>query len=113
MNAVPPRAWPADDPFACPMASALRRLSGKWKPMLLHMLAFEPMRFGALMRGLPGISHKVLTQQLRELESDGLIVRIDHDEVPPHVEYRLSEGGQALSPILVSLYHWAVAHSSG
>lgn len=110
MTSVPPRAWPTEDPYACPMAGALRQVSGKWKPMLLHMLAFGPQRFGELRKGLPTVRHKVLTEQLRALESDGLVVRIDHHQVPPHVEYRLSEAGKALGPILEQLYHWGVQH---
>ncbi len=86
-------------------------LSGKWKPRLLWKLYQQGVvRFGELRKQLPEISPKMLTQQLRELESDGLVTRTVYAEVPPKVEYRLSALGLTLGPILDQLAVWGVDH---
>lgn len=100
------KQWPVENPLSCPMVSALNVIGGKWKPMILHMLSERTMRFGELKKHIPPVSQKVLTQQLRELESDGIVDRRVYAEVPPKVEYALTESGRALVPILDALYRW-------
>lgn len=91
----------------CSARHALELIAGKWPMLILTALAEEPMRNGALMRRIGGVSQKMLTQTLRELERNGLIVRKDHLSVPPHVEYRLSALGRSLSGALMTLDRWA------
>lgn len=86
-------------------------IGGKWKPvMLCHLQNNGRMRTSALKRAIPTITQKMLTQQLRELEKDGIINRIVYDQVPPKVEYELSEYGQTLGKILSSLCYWGEFH---
>ena len=86
-------------------------IGGKWKPVILcHLQNNGLMRTSALKRAIPTITQKMLTQQLRELEKDGIINRIVYDQVPPKVEYELSEYGQTLSNILSSLCYWGEFH---
>ncbi|NWK85007.1 helix-turn-helix transcriptional regulator [Staphylococcus sp. GSSP0090] len=86
-------------------------IGGKWKPvMLCHLQNNGRMRTSALKRAIPTITQKMLTQQLRELEKDGIIHRIVYDQVPPKVEYELSEYGQTLGKILSSLCYWGEFH---
>jgi DNA-binding HxlR family transcriptional regulator len=106
------RRWHIENPGDCPMAVAVSMIGGKWKPIILHMLADRTLRFGELRRNIPPVSQKMLTQQLRELEADGLVIRTVHPEMPPRVEYRLSERGRTLSPILDDLYVWGQANGS-
>lgn len=98
--------WHIDNPIHCPMVAAINMIGGKWKPIILHMLSSGTMRFGELKRNIPPVSQKMLTQQLRELEADGIIVRQVYAEVPPKVEYFLTEKGASLAPILNDLYAW-------
>lgn len=98
--------WHSENPLDCPLVHAISLLGGKWKPVILHMLISGPFRFRQLQRQIPQVSQKVLTQQLRELESDRLIIRTVYPEVPPRVDYRLSEDGLRLIPILNELYQW-------
>ncbi|WP_436860838.1 winged helix-turn-helix transcriptional regulator [Staphylococcus caeli] len=86
-------------------------IGGKWKPVILcHLQNNGRMRTSALKRAIPNITQKMLTQQLRELEKDGIIHRIVYDQVPPKVEYELSEYGSTLSKILSSLCYWGEFH---
>ncbi|MDW3860725.1 winged helix-turn-helix transcriptional regulator [Staphylococcus saprophyticus] len=86
-------------------------IGGKWKPvMLCHLQNNGRMRTSALKRAIPTTTQKMLTQQLRELEKDGIINRIVYDQVPPKVEYELSEYGQTLGKILSSLCYWGEFH---
>lgn len=86
-------------------------IGDKWKPvMLCHLQNNGRMRTSALKRAIPTITQKMLTQQLRELEKDGIINRIVYDQVPPKVEYELSEYGQTLGKILSSLCYWGEFH---
>lgn len=95
----------------CPVETSLELISGKWKPRLLWKLhQSEMLRFGEFKRQLPDITPKMLTQQLRELEQDGLIVRTVYAEVPPRVEYRLSPLGATLRPILDAIAAWGTLH---
>jgi len=85
-------------------------IGGKWKSLILYHLVSGTKRFNELKRLIPEISHKVLTQQLRELERDGVLLRRDYEEVPPKVEYELSEYGSGLIGVLDFFCHWGEAH---
>lgn len=97
----------------CPVETCLEMLSGKWKPRILWKIyQNEVMRFNELQRNISGgITAKMLTQQLRDLERDGLLERKVYPVVPPKVEYRLSPFGQTLVPILDSIAHWGVQYN--
>jgi DNA-binding HxlR family transcriptional regulator len=95
---------------ACGLDVALAVIGGKWKPLVLFHLAGGPRRFGELRRLVNGISEKVLIQQLRELEGDGILTRTDHREVPPRVDYAMTDFGRTLATALVSLCAWGDAH---
>lgn len=95
---------------ACPSRAILELIADKWALLVLHALRRSPMRNGELMRLIGGVSQKMLTQTLRELERNGLVERIDHHEVPPRVEYRLSGLGHSLSEKVRELGGWAEAH---
>jgi DNA-binding HxlR family transcriptional regulator len=87
---------------------ALKLLKGRWKLMILFCLfGGRVQRFSELERAIPSISQKMLTQQLRQMESDGIVWRVTHPEVPPRVEYGLTEWGQSLCPALDALLRWA------
>ena len=98
------------NPMSCPAVEALQMFNSKWKPMLLHRLSESPARFGELQRLLKPIRHKVLTAQLRELESDGLIEREVADARVVTVTYSLTALGQSLRPVLDDLYRWGEEH---
>ena len=86
----------------------IRVLEGRWKLIILFQLFGSNIRrFSELERAIPGISQKMLIQQLRQLEADGVVARIVHAEVPPRVEYHLTKWGQSLCPVLDNLLHWA------
>ena len=95
-----------DNPLACPVVSTLGLISGKWKPMVIHILIEQPKRFGELKRMMSPISQKVLTEQLRELESTGIVQRDVFDEKILNVTYSVSDYGKSLSPVLEALYLW-------
>ncbi|WCH22422.1 winged helix-turn-helix transcriptional regulator [Aeromonas salmonicida] len=97
-------------PLPCPAYRVLRLLTGKWKPAILFHLRSQTLRFGDLRRCLPEVSQKVLTAQLKELESDGVITRTLHPDVPPRVEYALSPLGVALLPLLQQMHDFALSH---
>ncbi|ABB57728.1 winged helix-turn-helix transcriptional regulator [Synechococcus elongatus] len=90
----------------CPAEVALRVMQGRWKLLIIRELAEGVRRFSDLQRSLVGVSQKVLTSQLRELEADGVLDRTVYPEVPPRVEYALTERGQALLPVLEGLHAW-------
>ena len=96
--------------YHCPIEVVIGLINGKWKSELIWLIRDEPKRFGEIRRLLGGISAKVLTEQLRELEHDGLIVRESFPVIPPRVEYTLSEKGKSLWPVLDSLYEWGVEY---
>ncbi|MFZ6873739.1 winged helix-turn-helix transcriptional regulator [Undibacterium sp. Di27W] len=100
------KEWHTENPMACPMVLVINRIGGKWKPIILHMLSSGTMRFGELRKNIPPISQKMLTQQLRELEADGIVSRKVYAEVPPKVEYALTSLGTTLKPLLQDLYAW-------
>lgn len=87
---------------------AFRMLEGRWKLVILfHLFGRKLLRFSELERAIPGVSQKMLIQQLRQLESDGIVRRIVHHQVPPKVEYGLTDWGQSLCPALDALLTWA------
>lgn len=90
----------------CPVAATLALIGGKYKALLLWHLSGKVLRFNELRRLVPEATAKMLTQQLRELERDGLITRTVYPVVPPKVEYALTERGQSLFPILQAMYAW-------
>lgn len=94
----------------CGLDVALRYIGGKWKPILLFHLQFSPRRFGELKRLVEGISEKVLIQQLKDLTEDGILVRHDFKEVPPKVEYSITEFGRTLAQALQPLCEWGNAN---
>lgn len=92
---------------SCPSRAALEVVGSKWALLIVPLLARQPLRNNELLRQVGGVSQKMLTQTLRELERHGLVRRIDHQTVPPHVEYQLTELGQSLSEALVVVDRWA------
>jgi DNA-binding HxlR family transcriptional regulator len=90
----------------CPVATVVELIGNKWKLLIIRNLLSGSARFNELQKGLPGISQKVLTDNLRALESDGLVVRKVFPEVPPHVEYSLSDMGKTLQPIFDNMIDW-------
>lgn len=97
-------------PFVCGLDAAVAVVGGKWKPLILWALHEGPLRFGKLRRTVPGVSEKMLTQQLRELEGDGIVHREVYREVPPRVEYSLTPLGQSLNAALLPLGDWGEAN---
>jgi len=94
------------------MESALRLLDGRWKLLIIfHLFGGQVQRFSDLERLIDGVSQKMLAQQLRQMEEDGLVVRTVHPEVPPRVEYRLSPWGEALCPALEAMLNWIESRS--
>jgi DNA-binding HxlR family transcriptional regulator len=90
---------------------ALKILEGRWKLVILfHLFGGKVLRFSDLQRAIPAISQKMLIQQLRQMETDGIVRRIVHHQVPPKVEYCLTKWGQALCPALDALLKWAALH---
>lgn len=95
---------------SCPVTYCLQILGGKWKPVILYLLTQEVNRFGQMRRAILGISKQMLTKQLRELEADGVIHREVFAEVPPRVEYSLTEKGESLLPIVAAMKAWGEPH---
>jgi DNA-binding HxlR family transcriptional regulator len=92
----------------------LRMIEGRWKLVILfHLFGGKTLRFSELERAIPGISQKMLIQQLRQMESDGIVNRLVHHQVPPKVEYRLTQWGQSLCPALDALLTWAARKPNG
>lgn len=92
---------------ACPVATTVALIGSKWKLLILRNLLVRPWRFNELKKDLAGISQKILTDSLRSLEADGIITRTVYPEVPPRVEYALSELGESMRPILQAMETWA------
>ena len=91
---------------ACPVATTVQLIGSKWKLLILRNLMMRPWRFNELKRDLEGISQKVLTDSLRSMEADGIVTRTVYAEVPPRVEYALSELGETMRPIMKSMEEW-------
>ena len=90
----------------CPVTNSLKLIGGKWKIAIIYNLGKGPMRFGELKKTLMPITQQMLTKQLRELEKDGLIIRKIYAEIPPRVEYFISEKGESIMPILDAMFEW-------
>lgn len=90
----------------CAVEAAISLIDGKWKSVVLYHLLDGTMRFNELRRQIPGVTQRMLTNQLRELEEDGLIERKVYAQVPPKVEYSLSPLGRSIEPILLALKDW-------
>lgn len=96
----------------CPVATTVQLIGNKWKLLILRNLRMRPWQFNELQKSLNGISQKVLTQSLRSMEADGLIIRTVYAEVPPRVEYSLSELGETMRPILDAMEKWGNAYKA-
>ena len=92
----------------CPVATTVQLIGNKWKLLILRNLLSRPWRFNEMLRSIPGISQKVLTDNLRALENDGIITRTVFPEVPPRVEYALSELGDSMRPIIEAMQAWGL-----
>ncbi len=90
----------------CPVETSLNIIGVQWKGIIIYSLLYGKRRFNELRREMPKITHRMLTLQLRELESDGIVKRTVYAEVPPRVEYELTEFGMSIRPIIESLYNW-------
>ena len=90
----------------CPVATTVQLIGNKWKLLILRNLLARPWRFNELLKSIPGLSQKVLTDNLRAMEKDGIITRTVYPEVPPRVEYALSELGESMRPIIKALEVW-------
>lgn len=95
----------------CPVRTTLDIIGGKWKVLILYHLNAETHRFNGLQRLLPGITQRMLTLQLRELESDGIVHREVYPQVPPKVEYSLTEFGRTLMPVIQAMHHWGKTYA--
>ena len=96
---------------ACPVEATLELIGGKWKGIILYYLLDGRIRFSELKRQIGCVTQRMLTKQLRELESTGLVNRIVYAEVPPKVEYELTEEGESLKPIINALKKWGETHA--
>jgi DNA-binding HxlR family transcriptional regulator len=94
----------------CPVEATLEKIGGKWKGVVLYHLLEGVHRFSELRRKLPNITQRMLTKQLRELEGSGLVLRTIYAEVPPRVEYSLTDLGETLRPVVVALKAWGDSH---
>jgi DNA-binding HxlR family transcriptional regulator len=92
--------------FSCGLDATLRVIAGKWKPLIIYFLIQGPNRYGELKRAVRGVSDKMLIQQLKELEADGIVTRNDYREVPPRVDYTLTPLGHSLADALTPLCNW-------
>lgn len=92
----------------CSVEAAISLIDGKWKCVILFQLSRGTLRFNEIRRRVPGVTQRMLTNQLRELEADGLIVRQVYAEVPPKVEYSLSPLGRSMEPVLLALKTWGI-----
>jgi DNA-binding HxlR family transcriptional regulator len=101
-----------DNPLNCPVTRAMSIIGGKWKPIILNCIGERAIRFGKLNQIIPAISNKVLANELKELESFGLIKRKEYKELPPRVEYALTSAGKSLIPILHELANWGNTHTA-
>ncbi len=96
--------------FSCGLDATLRVIAGKWKPLIIYFLLQGPCRYGELKRAVRDVSDKMLIQQLKELEADGVVLRTDYKEVPPRVDYTLTPLGRSLADALTPLCDWGAAN---
>ena len=101
-----------DEMPACPVATTVSLIGSKWKLLIMRNLLARPWRFNELKKDLEGISQKVLTDSLRSMEEDGIITRTVYAEVPPRVEYALSELGESMRPIIKSMEEWGISYKN-
>lgn len=106
-GAAPPRELPA-----CPVETTLTLISDKWKVLILRDLLTGTKRFGELKKSIGNVTQKVLTAQLRQMEESGLVLRTIYAEVPPRVEYSLTELGYSLKPILDAMWSWGAEYQA-
>lgn len=99
-------------PGNCPVVFCMNIIGGKWKPSIMHMIRTDRNRYSVLLKNIKEISKQTLTNQLRELEHDGIIDRVIFPEIPPRVEYSITDYGKTLLPIIDSMYVWGKAHMS-
>ena len=97
----------------CPVATTVQLIGSKWKLLIIRNLLIRPWRFNELRKDLEGISQKVLTDSLRSMEEDGIITRTVYPEVPPRVEYALSELGKSMRPIIKAMEQWGITYKEG
>lgn len=102
MHGAPPATKPG-----CPVELTLEFLAGKWRPMIVYWLLGGTMRFNELQRRLGAVTHRRLSRTLKEMEADGLILRRNHGEIPPRVDYSLAPLGRSLEPVLRAMERWA------
>lgn len=96
---------------ACPVTNLILMLQGKWKNQVIFAMSLnDTLRFGQLKKEVPGITNTMLTNTLRELEADGLIHREQYNEIPPHVEYSLTEKGRSLFPVFYEMLKWGLKY---
>lgn len=96
---------------SCRVSSTLDIISGKWKPVILyHLMPDKTLRFNELKRLIPGITQRILTKQLRELEEADIILRTVYAEIPPKVEYAVTDYGRTLQPVLEMMHQWGETH---
>lgn len=96
----------------CPFATAQRLIQGKWAILILHHLSEGTTRFNELQRKMPKMTHATLSTQLKQLESEGLVIRTEYPQIPPKVEYSLSEIGKKFAPVLESIRTWGMEYIS-
>ena len=97
-------------PFTCGLDAVLFVMGGKWKPLIVHNLKQDTLRYAMLRRAVGRVSDKVLAQQLKELIADGIVARHDYGEIPPRVDYALTPFGESLAHALVQLCEWGAEH---
>ena len=97
---------------ACPVATTVQLIGSKWKLLILRDLQARPWRFNELKKDLEGISQKVLTDSLRSMEEDGIVIRTVYPEVPPRVEYALSDLGESMRPIIDVMQRWGLEYQA-
>ena len=97
---------------ACPVATTVRLIGSKWKLLIIRNLLQRPWRFNELKNNLEGISQKVLTDSLRSMEADGIVTRTVYPEVPPRVEYALSELGESMRPVMDAMEKWGINYKN-
>jgi DNA-binding HxlR family transcriptional regulator len=96
------------NPYNCPVTHCMNKIGGKWKILIIYAVYKNCNRFSKMQRALPLISKQMLVNQLRELEEDGILERIIYAEIPPRVEYKITEYGQSLMPVISVLQNWGL-----
>ena len=96
------------NPYNCPVTHLLNRIGGKWKILIIYGISKNCNRFSSLQRAMPAISKQMLVNQLRELEEDKIIERIIYAEIPPRVEYKITEYGLSIMPVIMTMQEWGL-----